>query len=198
MPIMCEIVSQDRIVYQGEVDIVLIPGVEGELGILPNHSPLLTIVNYGVISTRMGKEEEYFTVAGGIAEVQHNKVTILADSAENVAEIDISRAEEARKRAEHLLHEEIDSIGDDYLKIHSMLRRSMLRINAVKRYRNRLKIRILTDRKNKMPGFTREFGIDLGTMNTVIAEGNQILLQEPTVVALNCGGTKTCRVGTGG
>jgi F-type H+-transporting ATPase subunit epsilon len=141
MPIMCEIVSQDRIVFQGEVDIVLIPGVEGELGILPNHSPLLTIVNYGVIFTRKGKEEEYFTVAGGIAEVQPNKVTILADSAENVAEIDISRAEEARKRAEHLLHEEIDSIGDDYLKIHSMLRRSMLRINAVKRYRNRLKIR---------------------------------------------------------
>jgi F-type H+-transporting ATPase subunit epsilon len=141
MPIMCEIVSQDRIVYQGEVDIVLIPGVEGELGILPNHSPLLTVVNYGVISTRKGKEEEYFTVAGGIAEVQPNKVTILADAAENVAEIDISRAEEARKRAEHLLHEEIDSIGDDYLKIHSMLRRSMLRINAVKRYRNRLKIR---------------------------------------------------------
>ncbi len=141
MPIMCEIVSQDRIVYQGDVDIVLIPGVEGELGILPNHSPLLTIVNYGVIATRKGKEEEYFTVAGGIAEVQPNKVTILADAAENVAEIDISRAEEARKRAEHLLQEDIDSIGDDYLKFQSMLRRSMLRINAVKRYRNRLKLR---------------------------------------------------------
>ena len=141
MPIMCEIVSQDRIVFQGEVDIVLIPGVEGELGILPNHSPLLTVVNYGVITTRKGEQEEFFTVAGGIAEVQPNKVTILADAAENVTEIDISRAEEARRRAEHLLNEEIETTSDNYLKFQSVLRRSMLRINAVNRYRNRQKFR---------------------------------------------------------
>lgn len=137
MPIRCEIISQDRIVYQGDVDIVLIPGVEGEMGILPNHSPLLTVIDYGVITTRVAKEEEYFTVSGGIAEVQPDKVTILADAAENVEEIDISRAEEARKRAEEMLHDDVADKTDDYLKYRAALRRSTLRINAAKRYRNK-------------------------------------------------------------
>ena len=137
MPIRCEIISQDRLVFKGEVDIVLLPGVEGEMGILPNHSPLLTVINYGVITTRTKGQEEYFTVAGGVAEVLPDQVTILADSAENVMEIDISRAEEARKRAEELIDEEIESSSDDHLKFQAMLHRSMLRINAVKRYRNR-------------------------------------------------------------
>ena len=137
MPIECEIVSQDRIVYQGEVDIVLIPGVEGEMGILPHHSPLLTVIDFGVITTRVAKQEEHFTVSGGIAEIQPDKVTILADAAENVEEIDINRAEEARKRAEQLLQEDITTKPGEYLKLRAALRRSALRINAAKKYRGR-------------------------------------------------------------
>jgi F-type H+-transporting ATPase subunit epsilon len=135
MPIRCEIVSQDRIVYQGNVDIVVLPGASGEMGILPNHSPVLTVLQFGVIRVRAQGEEQYFTVAGGVAEVQPDQVTVLADAAENVAEINVQRAEEARRRAEQLLKEGVGPDTDTYLKIQSALRRSNLRLDAARRYR---------------------------------------------------------------
>lgn len=136
MPIRTEIVSQDRIVFQGEADIILLPGIEGVLGILPNHAPLLTTLQYGIITVRSKSDEFYFTVAGGIAEVQPDQVTVLADAAENVAEIDIARAEAAKLRAEEMLNEGIPSDEDRYLKIQAALRRSNLRIDAVKRFKH--------------------------------------------------------------
>lgn len=135
MPIRCEIVSQDRIVYQGNVDIVVLPGASGEMGILPNHSPVLTVLQFGVIRVRAQGEEQYFTVAGGVAEVQPDQVTVLADAAENVAEINVQRAEEARRRAEQLLKEGVGPDTDTYLKVQSALRRSNLRLDAARRYR---------------------------------------------------------------
>ena len=98
MTIRCEIVSQDRTVFQGDVDIVILPGVAGEMGILPHHAPTLTILKYGVIKIRRQGKEELFSVAGGMAEVQPEVVTILADAAENVLDIDITRAQAAKKR----------------------------------------------------------------------------------------------------
>ncbi|MDI6768890.1 MAG: ATP synthase F1 subunit epsilon [Anaerolineales bacterium] len=135
MPIRCEIVSQDRSVYSGNADMVLLPGTEGEMGILPNHAPLLTTLQFGVIEVRYQGREEYFTVAGGIAEVQPDIVTVLADAAENVEEIDISRAEAARKSAEELLAKGPPADTDAYLKIEAALRKSNLRLDAVKRFR---------------------------------------------------------------
>jgi F-type H+-transporting ATPase subunit epsilon len=135
MPIRCEIVSQDRIVYEGDADIVVLPGAAGEMGILPNHSPLLTVLQFGVIRVRAGGEDQFFTVAGGVAEVQPDQVTILADAAENVAEIDVQRAEAARQRAEAVLKEGVGKDPDSYLQIQTALRRSNLRIDAVRRYR---------------------------------------------------------------
>lgn len=137
MPIRCEIVSQDRIVYQGDVDIVVLPGAEGVMGVLPNHSPLLTVLQYGIITIRTKGNEENFTVAGGVAEIQPDQVTILADAAENVEEIDIQRAENARKKAEELLKKGIETDTDSYLAIQASLRRSNLRIDAAKRFRQR-------------------------------------------------------------
>lgn len=136
MTIRCEIVSQDRLVYEGDVDIVVIPGIEGEMGILPDHAPLLSILDHGVIKVRKDNQEEVFTVAGGLVEVQPEIVTILADSAESIEEIDTNRAEEAKRRAEELLAEgpAKDDI-DKYLAIEAALRRSNLRLDAVKRYR---------------------------------------------------------------
>lgn len=134
MPIRCEIVSQDRMVYQGDVDIVVLPGTDGEMGILPHHAPLLTTLRYGFIKVRVKGEEEVFTVAGGVAEVQPSIVTVLADAAENVAEIDIERAEAARVRAQEALTQvQVDDI-DRYLALEAALRRSNLRLDAVKRY----------------------------------------------------------------
>ena len=136
MTIRCEIVSQDRLVYEGEVDIVVLPGQDGEMGVLPNHAPLLTNLKMGVIKVRTGDAEEVFTVTGGVAEVQPDVVSVLANAAEHVEEIDIARAEEARQRAEQLLEQ--GPPGEDvdrYLAIEAALRRSNLRLEAVKRYR---------------------------------------------------------------
>ena len=135
MPIRCEIVSQDRMVYEGEAEMVLLPGTEGEMGILPNHAPLLTTLKYGIITVRSPGQEEHFTVAGGVAEVQPDIVTILADAAENVEEIDTARAETARKRAEEMLAKGIPADSDAYLAIEAALRRSNLRLDAAKRFR---------------------------------------------------------------
>ncbi|MCA1954138.1 MAG: ATP synthase F1 subunit epsilon [Anaerolinea sp.] len=135
MPIRCEIVSQDRIVYQGDVEMVLLPGVEGMMGILPHHAPLLTVLHYGVITVRTAKEEQYFTVAGGIAEVQPDQVTVLADAAENVEEIDLERAERARQRAEELLKQDLGPDPDRHLTAQAALRRSNLRLESARRYR---------------------------------------------------------------
>jgi F-type H+-transporting ATPase subunit epsilon len=135
MPIRCEVVSQDRIVFQGEVDIVNLPGADGDMGILPNHSPVLTLLRYGVVSVKTKTDEQFFTVAGGVAEVQPDQVTILADAAENVDEIDIHRAEMARKRAEEALARTPQTQTDEYLAMQAAMRRSNLRLDAVRRYK---------------------------------------------------------------
>lgn len=135
MTIRCEIVSQDRTVFADDVDIVILPGAEGEMGILPKHSPILTTLKYGVVKVRKGGREEIFTVAGGVAEIQPDVVTVLADSAENIEDIDVARAEAARKRAEEALAKASPADTDAYLIMEAALRRSNLRIEAARRYR---------------------------------------------------------------
>ncbi len=137
MSIRCEIVSQDRMVYEGEADRVLLPGADGEMGILPHHAPLLTTLKFGIIKVHLHENELFFTVAGGVAEVQPDRVTVLADAAENVEEIDIARAEAARQRAEEMLGKIPPADEDTYLRIEASLRKSNLRLDAVKRYRSR-------------------------------------------------------------
>lgn len=138
MPIRCEIVSQDRMVFQGDADMVILPGAQGEMGILPHHAPLLSTLQYGVIRVRQGGEESYFTVSGGVAEVLPDRVTVLADAAENVEEIDTARAEAAKERAEELLrNREIVEDAERYRAIQAALRRSNLRLEASRRYRRR-------------------------------------------------------------
>jgi F-type H+-transporting ATPase subunit epsilon len=136
MTIRCEIVSQDRTVFQDDVDIVVLPGSAGEMGILPKHAPVLTTLKYGVIKIRRRGKEELFAVAGGVAEVQPDIVTILADAAENIEDIDITRAKAARKRAEDALANlSPESDRDAYFIMEAALRRSNLRLDVVRRYR---------------------------------------------------------------
>lgn len=135
MPIQCEIVSQDRAVFSGEADIVILPGELGEMGILPNHAPLLTTLRFGILTVRRQGKEEHFTIAGGIAEVQPDLITILADAAENVEEIDVSRALQAKESAEKMLAEGPPPDTDAYLAMEAALQRSKLRLEAVRRYR---------------------------------------------------------------
>lgn len=135
MSIRCEIVSQDRTVFQGDVDMVVLPGEGGEMGILPHHAPVLTTLKFGVVKVRHDNREEVFAVAGGVAEVQPDVVTVLADAAENVEEIDITRAQFARKRAQEALTKGIRKGPEAVLNIEAALRRSDLRIDVVRRYR---------------------------------------------------------------
>jgi F-type H+-transporting ATPase subunit epsilon len=132
---LCEIVTQDRGLFSGEVDIVLAPGSEGELGILPHHAPLLTTLSLGVLRVRQGGQERAFTIAGGVMEVRPGRVTVLADSGENIDEIDEARAEAARERAQHMLAEG-SAVSDRQMReAEAALRRSKLRLDAVRRYR---------------------------------------------------------------
>lgn len=147
MPIRCEIVSQDRLVFEGDADIVILPGIHGEMGILPNHAPLLSTLRYGILKVRRQGVEEQFTIAGGVVEVQPDLVTVMADAAENVREIDVSRAEEARQRAEELLKKGPPPDTDAYLAIEAALRRSNLRLEAARRYRSQ---------RSNMPGFAED------------------------------------------
>jgi len=136
MTIRCEIVSQDRTVFQDDVDIVILPGAAGEMGILPHHAPVLTTLKYGVIKIRRQGKEELFAVAGGVAEVQPTIVTVLADAAENIEDIDLVRAKAARKRAEDALANlSPETDRDVYLVMEAALRRSNLRLDVVRRYR---------------------------------------------------------------
>ncbi len=135
MPIRCEIVSQDRMVWEGEADIVIVPGEAGQMGILPHHAPLLSTLKFGILTVRYQGQEENFTVAGGIVEIQPEIITVLADAAENVEEIDVSRAESARRRAEEFLKHGPPPDADAYLKMEAALKRSNLRLEAVRRFR---------------------------------------------------------------
>src|SRR5579884_1166255 len=90
-------------IYDGEAEMVVAPGADGELGILPRHAPLLTTLALGELRLRHAGVDEGIFVAGGFLEVNHNVVTVLADDAERATEIDEAHAQEARRRAEALL-----------------------------------------------------------------------------------------------
>jgi F-type H+-transporting ATPase subunit epsilon len=135
MAMICDIVTQDRGLFSGEADMVLAPGSEGELGILPHHAPLLTTLSYGVLRVRQGSQEHAFTIAGGVMEVRPDRVTVLADTGESIDEIDEARAEAARERAQRMLAEG-PVVSDAQLReAEAALQRSKLRLDAVRRYR---------------------------------------------------------------
>lgn len=104
MPIEVEVVSPVRLLYHTErADMVIVPGSEGELGVLPNHAPLLTTMGFGELRIVEGEDVVSFVIYGGIVEVRPDKVTVLADDAESVYEIDLEQVEAARARARELM-----------------------------------------------------------------------------------------------
>ncbi len=133
MPLRLEIVTAERVVYSEDVDVLLAPGVVGELGVLPRHAPLLTIMQPGEIRVDKDGEQSFIAVSGGFLEVIGNKATILADTAEHADEIDESRAEEAMKRAE----ERVSSAASDMdlERALASVRRSQARLKVARRRR---------------------------------------------------------------
>lgn len=130
--ILLEIVTPDRLVLSEEVDEVTAPGVEGEFGVLPGHTPFLTTLKVGELTYRKGKEIHHMAVSWGYAEVTPKKVTILAEAAEIAAEIDIERAKAAMEKAEKEL-KKLSKEDKDYLIEAARLEKSIIRIQVADR-----------------------------------------------------------------
>ena len=130
-----EIVTAERVVYSEDVSLLVAPGIDGELGILPRHAPLLTLLRPGEIRVVKDDEESLMAVSGGFLEVIGNKVTILADTAERVDEIDVQRAEEALQRARDRVA--AGSTEMDLERAIASMRRSQARLKAARRRRPR-------------------------------------------------------------
>ena len=132
MGIRLDIVTAERQVFSGEVDVVVAPGIEGELAILPHHAPLMTMLQPGELRMRQGGEEFSLAVSGGFLEVRPDRVTVLADTAERAEEIDIARAEAAKRRAEEQLAAKVDVASAE-----AALRRAMVRLRVGEKRRRR-------------------------------------------------------------
>ncbi|MGE5601945.1 MAG: ATP synthase F1 subunit epsilon [Nitrososphaerales archaeon] len=127
-----DFVSQDHMVFSGEVNEILAPGIEGELGILPRHAPMITVLSPGEVQVkREGQEDLFFAVSGGWMEVLPTQVTILARTAERSDEIDVQRADAARARAEELLAQGVTR--EERAGLELQLRRSQIRLRVGRR-----------------------------------------------------------------
>lgn len=136
MPLEVEVVSQVRQLYHTDhADMVIVPGSEGELGVLPNHTPLLTTLAFGELRIVQGDDVISFVVYGGVVEVRPDKVIVLADDAESAAEIDMEQVEQARERA-HQLMEEAPTL-EERAEIAQELRRAEIAAKVSSRVTNR-------------------------------------------------------------
>ncbi|MBI2913092.1 MAG: F0F1 ATP synthase subunit epsilon [Chloroflexi bacterium] len=140
MPLRVDIVTAERVVYSEEgVDRVMVPGVVGELGVLPLHAPLMTMIQPGVLRIVKGDDEIEMAITGGFLEVRQNRITILADAAERAEEIDLVRAEEARRLAERSIEERTTEI--DLSRAEAALARALARLKVAERRRRRAGVR---------------------------------------------------------
>ena len=130
-----QIVSADRSLVNEQVDEVQIPGADGYLGILPGHTPLLATLQVGTLWYRQGQEKHYLALAFGFAEVQPDRVTILAQIAEKADEIDVARAESAKKRAEERLSKPTTDM--DFERARIAMLKALIRLQVATRARIR-------------------------------------------------------------
>ncbi len=137
MGLRLEIVTPERQLFSGEVDSVLLPGAEGQLGVLPHHAPLMSALSVGELVARRGEEEMVFAVHGGFVQVLPDRVIVLADVGERAEEVDAERAERARREAEELLRKE----PPPELRAEAMmaLRKAQVRLKVAQRCRRPLR-----------------------------------------------------------
>ena len=132
MPLHLEIVTPERLAYEDDVDMVLVPGAEGELGILPHHTPLVSLLGVGELRIRKGGEAESFAIAGGFLQVRPDKVVVMAETADMASEIDLERAQEARREAERALESGYVE-GADLSAARAQLQAALMRIRVAER-----------------------------------------------------------------
>jgi len=136
MPLHLEVITPERSVYEDDVDMVIAPGSEGYLGILPHHAPLFTTLGPGEFRVKKGGVEEVLAVFGGFMDVRANRVVVLTDAAEHVEDIDASRAQEARDRAQQLLAAGPVSAADE-ARARAALQRALVRLRIAEGRRRR-------------------------------------------------------------
>ena len=135
MPLQLEVVSPERRVFTDEVDMVIVPGRNGQLGILPRHTPLISSLGVGELRIKKGGTEQSMLISGGFVEVRPDKVIIMADLAEHSDEIDEARAADARKRAEAELESARDPV--DIARVRAALQTALMRERIATRRRTR-------------------------------------------------------------
>src|SRR5262245_2167766 len=136
--LMLEIVTPDHPLIREEVDEVVVPGSEGAFGILPGHTPLLASLKVGELWYRQGQEKHYLSVAFGFVEVLPDQVTVLAQMGERSGEIDVERAERAKRRAEERLAQPVSASSLDYERARIALMKSLVRLQVASRARTRV------------------------------------------------------------
>jgi F-type H+-transporting ATPase subunit epsilon len=135
MPLQLEIVTPERQVYSDTVDSVQVPGSEGELGVLPHHAPLVSTLGVGELRFRKDGTEESFAIVGGFLQVRPDRVVVLAETADLASDIDLEKAQEARREAERALESGFHE-GADLSAARAQLQQALLRIRvAERRYR---------------------------------------------------------------
>lgn len=132
MSILLEIVTPERLAYSDTVDSVQLPGVQGELGVLPGHAPLVSMLGVGELRIRKGGAEEIFAIVGGFLQVRPDKVVVMAETADLASEIDLERAQEARREAERALETGFRE-GADLAAARAQLQQALLRIRVAER-----------------------------------------------------------------
>ena len=133
--IRLDIVTAEQLVFSADVDVVIAPGIDGEMAILPRHAPLMTMLQLGELRVRQEGEEFSLAVTGGFLEVRPDRVTVLADAAERAEDIDAARAEEAKRRAEERLAGRVSET--DTARAEAALRRSLIRLRVAAKRRRR-------------------------------------------------------------
>jgi len=133
MPLHLEIVTPERRAFEGDVDEVIVPGSEGALGILPHHAPLISLLGQGVLRLKHGGREEAFAIFGGFLQVRPDRVVVLAETADMESEIDVERAERARREAEKLIDTGADPA--DLASARAALQRALIRIRVAEKGR---------------------------------------------------------------
>lgn len=136
MPLHLEVITPERRVYEGEVDMVIAPGSEGYLGILPHHAPLLTALGPGEFRVKKGGSEETLAVFGGMMDVRGDRVVVLTEAAESADEIDAQRAQEAREAARKALAGGALSAAEE-ARARVVMERSIVRLRVSERRRRR-------------------------------------------------------------
>ena len=130
-----ELVTAERMVYSDDVDMVIAWGLEGQLGILPHHAPLMTMLQPGELIVKKDHKETYMAVSGGFLEVRPDKVIVLADACERAEEIDRTRAEEAKRQAEEIIR--APSPETETATAEAALRRSLVRLKVAEKIRRK-------------------------------------------------------------